>query len=774
MQKQRAHEEAEQIDQQQDDSGVRGNLDPNGLEPFDYWTVTSELIIRHHLRPRTDLFVPSDSDSPIPIKYIDVLRSTSTDLDDYKEKSIQDIWSIDKDKKLSGQWTGRTTFTLLKSKPPPGFKWVEGRLTKIQKSKRPDSIRPEEWPHLSRKDQLREIALWQEEGPKRQQARDARARHYIEEAEVDEYTKILAKAKEEFGIPIASAMPCCGYMMKAKIKQLEDELDATGSISEALDDTNPSDRGDSIRNWKQRTLWPNKDAARSHQDKIGESSTASIFFFAMVHKPIPLPKAMKIPAARAAIDKEWDKLEKVPAWDLKKVKSWKEVVKEAKSKGITAHRGSLMQLCHLKNAELDEKYQAFKGRVVFRGDYVKDEEGFLAVFSEQGASSAHMTQTKFLDAIAHLPGCAGEDADAVGAYHQIMLKEADRLLGKGALPQTWISLPPHRQPKSWAGIEDPVVPLECNLYGHPLAGLLWDKGSQERIIGCGFEKIKGWESLYVHREKQIFLGVYVDDFHMAGRAENLAPMWAKLRKTMDIDEAVPFHNNTYLGCTQVDVPVDEKMMQSKRDLIATIMTRKDTLSSSMIQSAGELALGDIPTLTQKKKKNVIIKAKATAAQSKHTAKAWEYQMHGAAEKCVERYLELAEKTHKDLKKFTTPCIDDHQLDPCDGLKRGEMKEECAKIVLKALYCARMNRTDLLWTVNSLAREVTRWNVNCDKRLHRLVCYMHSTIDMQMECWVGDDPKDCQLALFADASFVSWLGDSKSTSGAILLLMGPNT
>ena len=52
--------------------------------------------------------------------------------------------------------------------------------------------------------------------------------------------------------------------------------------------------------------------------------------------------------------------------------------------------------------------------------------------------------------------------------------------------------------------------------------------------------------------------------------------------------------------------------------------------------------------------------------------------------------------------------------------------------------------------------------------------MHFTVDMQMECWVGDDPIDCQLALFADASFASWLGDSKSTSGAMLVLMGPNT
>ena len=207
-QKERAQEAPEQEDQQQDESSVERNFEQNGLEPSDYWTVTSVLVIRHHRRPRTHLYVPSDSESPIPLKYIDVLRKTTTDLDDYKEKEIQDIWSLDKDKQLSGQWTGRTSFTILKSRPPHGYKWVDGRLTKIQKTKRPDSIRPEEWPHLSRKEQLKEIVLWQEEGPKRQKARDERNRHHIEDDEVEEYTKILAKAKEEFGVPAAAAMPC--------------------------------------------------------------------------------------------------------------------------------------------------------------------------------------------------------------------------------------------------------------------------------------------------------------------------------------------------------------------------------------------------------------------------------------------------------------------------------------------------------------------------------------------------------------------------------------
>ena len=59
-----------------------------------------------------------------------------------------------------------------------------------------------------------------------------------------------------------------------------------------------------------------------HQDHIagkGEKSiTALQFWFT---KFIPMPQAMKIPAATVAVDKEWEKLEKIPAWDLTKVRS---------------------------------------------------------------------------------------------------------------------------------------------------------------------------------------------------------------------------------------------------------------------------------------------------------------------------------------------------------------------------------------------------------------------------------------------------------------------
>ena len=210
---------------------------------------------------------------------------------------------------------------------------------------------------------------------------------------------------------------------------------------------------------------------------------------------------MKISVAKAAVDKEWEKLEKIPVWNLTKVRSQKEVIDEARTKGAKAHFPSLMDICHLKNAELEAKHQKYKGGVVLRGDIVKDDSGPYAVFTEQGSSASQMTDAKVMDMISRLLGCAGQAADAVSAETQVKMEDAPSLLKipKSECPDIWIRLPRHKWPKSWSSMEDPVVPLERNLYGHPLAGLLWERQFEKVILKHGCEKVSNWECLFVNR-----------------------------------------------------------------------------------------------------------------------------------------------------------------------------------------------------------------------------------------------------------------------------------
>ena len=387
-----------------------------------------------------------------------------------------------------------------------------------------------------------------------------------------------------------------------------------------------------------------------------------------------------------------------------------------------------------------------------------------------------------------MPGNIGEDSDAVAAYTQIPLSDAVRLLGMDVMPETWISLPFDRWPKdgSWNKLKDPVCPLTQNLYGHPLAGLLWDKGSQERILKTGFEKVKGWESLYVHREKKIFLSVYVDDFHMAGPKENMGPMWKELNKNLTLDPPVPFDGHVYLGCQQVEVKPPAELMKRKNALIESIQSIR-TLQPDAPDAGGEVpdAGGESemkasktppqkPNKKTKSQKRAEAKAVAATLNNNNGIKAYEDRMTGSAEGCVERYLELSKYKLESLKRVGTPCIDDNLMSPEDFINKGALAPVASKIVLKALYLARLARPDLLYSVNALAREVTKWTAACDKRLHRLMSYIHHTKDHVMMSYVGDRACDCKLMLFCDASFAGDLTDSKSTSGAVLCLVGPNT
>ena len=149
----------------------------------------------------------------------------------------------------------------------------------------------------------------------------------------------------------------------------------------------------------------------------------------------------------------------------------------------TVHFANLMDLCHLKNAEL-------AGPVVFRWDNVKDEQGHRATFTERGASASQMEATRFLDTTSKLPGMAGEASDGVSACTQVKMWSAPRLLRlPEECPEFWIRIPPRQRPNSWDIIHDPVVLLQRHLYGSPIGQpLLWERKLEEMPFETGWEK----------------------------------------------------------------------------------------------------------------------------------------------------------------------------------------------------------------------------------------------------------------------------------------------
>ena len=389
------------------------------------------------------------------------------------------------------------------------------------------------------------------------------------------------------------------------------------------------------------------------------------------------------------------------------------------------------------------KHRKYNGRVVLRGDVVKDDSGSYAVFTEQGSSASQMTEAKVVDIISILPGCAGQAADAVSDYTQFQMEDAPKLLKipKSECPDIWIRLPRHKRPKSWSSMEDPVVPPERNLYGHPFAGLLWKRQCEKILLKFGWEKVSNW-MLIRTPWKGLFLSVCVDAIKLAGKNQNIDPMWKVLNKEVDLGEPTSFFDHVYLGCTQRQCEISKGIVDKYR-----------TMLKSWISAGG----------TEKLRSSEIL-----------CISSWSYDMEGHARWCVERYCELANKTTQQLYKVSTPCIDDHHFEREELKSVGELLKVCSQIVLKCSYLARIGRSDILWSVNKLARPITKWTKACDKRLCRLISYIHHTCECGQCCRVGSTAKKCRLGLFQDFDFTGDLDDSKFTSVGAWCISGSYT
>ena len=89
-----------------------------------------------------------------------------------------------------------------------------------------------------------------------------------------------------------------------------------------------------------------KRSRRSHR---GEGVQLVESLLTLLYKFSPFSQAMKNPDAKAAVDKEWEKLEKF--WTGTKVKSKREVILEAEKEQRTVHFATLMDICHFKKMQ---------------------------------------------------------------------------------------------------------------------------------------------------------------------------------------------------------------------------------------------------------------------------------------------------------------------------------------------------------------------------------------------------------------------------------------
>ena len=433
---------------------------------------------------------------------------------------------------------------------------------------------------------------------------------------------------------------------------------------------------------------------------------------AVVTRLLSRKETLANPAALRAIRNEADGLEKVETWDLKSVKEKWDVVNNARKSGEHVHLGKLMSICSEKYAEMPPEHRVLKGRIVYRGDIGRDENGIAAVYQDLSASPTTVQGLNHCLAYGLLRGHKVTQADAINAYVQAHLNAAQ---------PTWIELPLELQPLEWkTKYTKPLVLLQKSLYGHPEAGAHWEAHLEKVLKELGAQKVHEFCSMFWFPSTRLLLTVYVDDLTLSGPEGEHQRFWKQLCKRIDLEP--PTEIGRILGRTHEKVRIPGSLLRN--------------------------------------------------SPGTHLVDTLVFNMSDYALQCCELYESLPGA--KRLKPASTPFCSDGSLVESDDKTRGELAPNACKVLMKCLWLGRLSRPDIIKPIGDLATKVQDWTINCDKRLYRLLCYLKGTLNHRLVAHVADNTEDLKLSLFSDADFCGEKEHTKSTNGGLLALTGPKS
>ena len=263
----------------------------------------------------------------------------------------------------------------------------------------------------------------------------------------------------------------------------------------------------------------------------------------------------------------------------------------------------------------------------------------------------------------------------------------------------------------------------------PLADPLVESQFEEILLGLGLEKVTNWEYLFVHRNQGLFFSENVDDITMVGRRQNMDRIWKKKSKLVDLDEPTSFSwSRKCWDALNVNANLLKQLLNS---------TQRCSNHSFLLEQLKNCQGGR--NLTPRRL-------------------TWSYDIEGPAKKFVERLCELANKKTEQQYKVSTPCLDDHHFKKeWTGISWRTVNSMLTDRLKKACILARIGRPDMLWSVNKLARAVSKWTRACDRRLARLISCVHHTSTFRRYCHVGSTAQHCRLGWSQDSDFA---GDLK--------------
>ena len=300
-----------------------------------------------------------------------------------------------------------------------------------------------------------------------------------------------------------------------------------------------------------------------------------------------------------------------------------------------------MTIASIKFAELATHLQKMKGRIVYRGDCAKDEHGAAAVYQELSANPTSVQGLNACLAYGLLPGHKATAADAIEAYVQALLNSKYK---------TWIELPLELRPSWWRQkFVRPVVLLVKALYGHPDARGLWERHLKRIVQTLGGEEVPEYPGNFYFPDTKLLLSTYVDDLTLSGPSNQHDNFWKKLTAQVDVEPPEPIY--CILG----------------RNHVLTKLSQVEGHDQRAAFRAQEGMLLD---------------------------------MADYARQTVDLYLKIS-GTEK-LKAAATPFCPEGSISTEDESSPGELAPNACKILMKALWLARLARPDIIKPINDLA------------------------------------------------------------------------
>ena len=210
--------------------------------------------------------------------------------------------------------------------------------------------------------------------------------------------------------------------------------------------------------------------------------------------------------------------------------------------------------------------------------------------------------------------------------------------------------------------------------------------------------------------------------------QNISPTWKILIEDVDLGETISCLDHVYLGCTQRESQISKDIVYYYRNMC------ESRISVGATESCQK----------QNPRCNLMPKR---------------YLLGPMTWKVTQR------NVWKDIANFRIKRLNNKTKSQSHAWEQLENYPLFAhRLFWNVFFLARIGRPDILWSVNKLARAVTKWTKACDKRLARLISYIHHTCEFRQYCFVRNTAQHCRLRLFQNSDFARDLADSKSTSG----------